>query len=67
MRSRGMLAYTVSTLAEYWTDGRRSGLEIVDLVELEAGIRDPELIVTYFQLLHKVGLVGFAGDGEDAK
>ena len=67
MRSRGMLAYTVSTLAEYWTDGRRSGFEIVDLVELEAGIRDPELIVTYFQLLHKVGLVGFAGDGEDAK
>jgi aminopeptidase YwaD len=63
MRSRGMPAYTASTLAEYWTDGRRSGLEIVDLVELESGIRDPELIVTYFKLLQKVGLVAF-GDND---
>jgi hypothetical protein len=62
-----MQAYTVSTLAEYWTDGRRSGLEIVDLVELESGIRDPQLIITYFQLLHKIGLVEFDGDGEQAK
>ncbi|MGB3717278.1 MAG: DUF4910 domain-containing protein [Candidatus Promineifilaceae bacterium] len=66
VRSRRMLAYTVSTLAEYWTDGRRSGLEIVDLVELESGIRDPELIVTYFEMLHKLGLVGFNGDGDQA-
>jgi len=57
LRSRKMKAYTVSTLAEYWADGQRSALEIVDLVELESGIRDPELIVSFFGMLDKVGLV----------
>jgi hypothetical protein len=40
-----------------WEHGRRSALEIVDLVEMEFGIRDAELVVKYFELLHKVGLV----------
>jgi aminopeptidase-like protein len=66
MRSRGMLAYSVSTLAEYWADGRRSVSEIVDLVELESGIRDPELIATYFDLLEKIGLVEYLGDDDQA-
>jgi hypothetical protein len=57
-----MQAYTVSTLAEYWADGRRTGLEIADLVELESGIRDPELIVTFFKLLHKIDLVELGSD-----
>jgi len=61
-RKRGMQAYTVSTLAEYWADGRRSGLEIADLVELESGIRDPELIVAFFELLHKIDLVELGSD-----
>ena len=64
MRSRKMLAYTISTLAEYWADGRRTALEIVELVELESGIRDPELIVTYFEILRKLNLVEFVGDDE---
>lgn len=59
MKSRGMQAYSVSTLAEYWSNGQRTGLEIIDLVELESGIRDPELIVTYFKLLNKLELVQF--------
>jgi len=46
---------TLPTLAEYWADGRRSASEIVDLVEMESGVRDAELVVTYFELLHKLG------------
>lgn len=48
---------TLPTLAEYWADGRRSALEIIDLVEMESGVRDPELIVTYFTFLHKLGWI----------
>jgi hypothetical protein len=32
-------------------------LEIVDLVELETGIRDPELIVRRFELLDRLGWI----------
>ncbi len=48
--------HTLPTLAEYWADGRRSALEIVDLVEMESGIRDVELVVRYFDLLGQLGL-----------
>jgi hypothetical protein len=51
--------YTLSTLALYWADGARSVLEIADLVELESGRRDVELILTYFQLLEALGFVIF--------
>jgi hypothetical protein len=44
-------------MAEYWADGKRTALEIVGLVEMESGIRDPELIVRRFELLHKLGLI----------
>jgi hypothetical protein len=46
-------------MAEYWADGRRTALEITDLVEMESGIRDPELVVKCFELFHKLGLVDF--------
>jgi aminopeptidase YwaD len=49
--------YTLTTLALYWADGARSMLEIADLVELEAGKRDVELLVSYFRLLEKLGFV----------
>jgi hypothetical protein len=49
----------LSTLALYWADGARSVLEIADLVELESGRRDVELILTYFQLLEALGFVTF--------
>jgi len=48
---------TLTTLALYWADGTRSVLEIADLVELESGIRDVELLVAYFRLLARLGLV----------
>jgi hypothetical protein len=62
LKSRGMMAYSINTLAEYWADGQRTGLEIIDLVEMESGIRDPELIVTFFETLERVGLVELRGE-----
>ncbi|MEJ2750824.1 MAG: hypothetical protein P8183_23390, partial [Anaerolineae bacterium] len=52
-------AYTAQTLAEYWADGRRTILEIIDRIEMEIGIRDAELIVREFELLERLGLVTF--------
>ena len=55
--SRSNGGFTLPVLADYWADGRRTALEIVDLVEMESSIRDAELVVKQFELLHKVGLV----------
>jgi hypothetical protein len=49
--------YTLPTLAEYWADGKLSLLEITDLIELETGQRDDELLVEYFQTLGKLNLI----------
>ncbi|MBC8248973.1 MAG: DUF4910 domain-containing protein [Anaerolineales bacterium] len=49
--------FTLPTLAVYWTNGKRSLLEIADLIELETGQRDVELLVEYFEMLDKVNLV----------
>ena len=51
--------HTLTTLALYWADGRRSVLDIVDLVEMEAGVRDEELLLAFFRLLEKAGRVAF--------
>jgi aminopeptidase YwaD len=48
---------TLPTLAQYWADGERTVLEIADLVEMETGQRDMELLVEHFRLLAKMGLV----------
>ena len=50
-------AHLIPVLAEYWADGRRSALAITDLIELEIGIRDAELVVGTFELLARLGLV----------
>lgn len=55
--SRTIGGFTLPVLADYWADGQRTALEIVDLVEMESGVRDAELVVKRFELLHKVGLV----------
>ena len=44
-------------LAMYWTDGRRTLLEIADLVEDECGERDLQRLVRYYELLGKMDLV----------
>ncbi|MCA9978780.1 MAG: hypothetical protein KC413_23635, partial [Anaerolineales bacterium] len=50
-------AYTAQTLAEYWADGQRTILDIINRIEMEIGIRDAELIVREFGLLERLGLV----------
>ena len=47
----------LGTLAMYWTDGKRSLLEVSRLVELEAGRTDLEYLVEYYRLLCAMGLV----------
>ena len=56
-KERKRVFYTLPTLATYWADGKRSLLEIADLIELETGQRDVELLVDYFRVLDKLGLV----------
>ncbi len=52
-------AHTIPVLAEYWCDGHRSILEIIELIEMELGIRDSELIVRHFEIMRKLGLVTY--------
>lgn len=56
---KGWIHHTLTNLALFWADGVRSVLEIADLVELESGQRDAELLLAYFRLLEKLGLVKF--------
>ncbi|HSJ55124.1 MAG TPA: hypothetical protein VLC52_15385, partial [Anaerolineae bacterium] len=49
--------HTLSGLALFWADGSRSLLDIADRVELEANVRDVDLLLHYFRLLHRLGLV----------
>ncbi len=51
--------HTLTPLALYWADGTRSVLDIIDLVELESGKRDVDLLLTYFRLLGTLGFVAF--------
>ena len=58
LKSReGGMHYTLTELALYWADGKRSVIEIADLVELEAGGRDVELLLAYFELLARLEFV----------
>lgn len=49
---------TILDLALYWADGKRTLLEIADLVELETGKRDVEYLVLYARLLKELELLG---------
>jgi len=53
----GWAYHTLITLALFWADGQRTLLEIADLVEMESGQRDLELLLAYFRLLEKLGFV----------
>ena len=44
-------------VALYWADGQRTLAQILDLVELETGVRDAEGLVSYFKLLERLELV----------
>jgi hypothetical protein len=56
-KSREKGANTLIALAEYWADGRRTALDVIEMVELESGIRDAELVVRRFELLARLGLL----------
>ncbi|MBI5879428.1 MAG: DUF4910 domain-containing protein [Chloroflexi bacterium] len=47
----------IQTLAVYWADGRRSVLEVANMVEMECGQRKVQFLVEYFELLARLGLV----------
>ncbi len=49
--------HTLTSLALYWANGSRSVLDIADLVEMEAGVRDTGLLLHYFRLLEKLGFL----------
>ena len=49
--------YRALTLALYWCDGKRTLLEVADLVEQECGQRDVKALKEHFQLLEKMELV----------
>jgi aminopeptidase YwaD len=47
---------TILDLALYWADGKRSLLDIADLVALETGVRNVEYMVHYLRLLRGLEL-----------
>ena len=47
----------IPVLALYRADGRRTLADIIDLVELETGQRETALLVEYFEVLEKMGLI----------
>jgi hypothetical protein len=48
---------TVPALAQYWTDGQRTVEEIGQLVALETGLEVTRLLVEYFRLAERLGIV----------
>ena len=44
-------------VALFWADGQRTLSQIAELVELETGHRDTELLVRYFEFLAQVELI----------
>jgi hypothetical protein len=56
-REHGRLYRSLSVVANYWVDGKRTVLDIADLVELETGQRNVSLLVRHFQLLDRLGLM----------
>jgi aminopeptidase YwaD len=47
------------TLSLYWVDGQRTVAEIVDRVELETGVRAPDLIADYFDILAELEAIAW--------
>ncbi len=50
----------VALLATYWTDGRRTLLEIAERAEAKSGRHDVEGLVRYDMLLEEMELVGIS-------
>ena len=46
-----------SDVALYWANGQRTLAQILDLVKLETGVRDPVGLESFFKLLERLKLV----------
>jgi hypothetical protein len=44
-------------VALYWADGARTLAEILDLTDLETGVRDAAGLLAYFRLLARLELI----------
>ncbi|HDN80670.1 MAG TPA: hypothetical protein ENG33_09440 [Chloroflexi bacterium] len=49
--------YVLPVTALYWSDGKRTLLEIFRLVEMETGLSASDFLLEYFRFLEKMGLV----------
>jgi hypothetical protein len=47
------------TIALYWADGRRTLAQIVNQTELETGVRAPDYISDYFEILAELGAIAW--------
>ncbi len=57
LQQRAAFDELVADLALFWADGQRTLAEILDLVELETEVREPEALLSHFELLARLGLV----------
>lgn len=56
-KEHARLYRALGVVANYWVDGKRTVADIADLVELETGKRNVELLVKHFNLLDRLGLM----------
>ena len=61
LRKHGEFMDLPADVALYWSDGRRTLGEILDLTELETDVRDPAGLIAYFRLLERLELVELRG------
>ncbi len=59
----GQRYYYLSVVADYWVNCRPTVADIADLVALETGQRDVEMLVKHFDLLDRLGLMALARTG----
>ncbi len=57
LMSKHKNSYTLTQLASYWMDGKRTLKNIADRVEMEDGRRCTELLVRYTRWMEKMGLI----------
>jgi len=57
LKEYGRLYHRLGTVANYWVNGQRTVADIADLVELEIGQRNVQLLVKHYSLLAKLGLM----------
>ncbi len=57
LKKHRRLYYGMATVANYWVNGKRTVTDIANLVELETGQRNVELLVRHFNLLGRLDLM----------